>query len=249
MMNGNAKTFSRRIIQAVRPVILGSMGILILLVFAWAIYELILAWRPYWEAIATFCFGNIAAWLIANHPQRSDEMTIVQRTKQARGLVAASLIIVAFVWRNYELAIAWRPYGGNIATFSAGFVAGLLIALHARWEKGWRMDPRLINVLRPIGYGLGYVGGFIGYAIGYLIIVGVVVWIYGGIVSYWKPVAWCIGGFALWFIVGWFATRKDRMRSSDSSEPHLPAQSQIALLQQRRTTADARAASPDEPCE
>jgi len=131
---------------------------------------------------------------------------------EARGLIAAALILVAFGWRIYDLAIAWRPYEGNIATFCPGFLAGWLIALHARWEKGWRMNPRLKTILRPIGYSVGYTCAFIIIALQSVMIIGGVVWIYGGIVSYWKPIAWCIGGITLWFIAGWFATRKDRMR-------------------------------------
>lgn len=214
---GSTKTFSQRIIQAVSPVMFGLLGILILIVFAWGIYELIFAWKPNWELIATFCSGYMAGWLIAGRPQRTDGMSRIQRAMEARGLIAAALILVAFGWRIYDLVIAWRPYAGNIATFCPGFVAGWLIALHARWEKGWRMNPRLTKVLRPIACGFSYVGKFIYFLVGCAFLLAFVVWIYGGFVSYWKAIAWCIGGICiggptLLVIATWFSARKDRMR-------------------------------------
>jgi hypothetical protein len=242
VLNESIKTFSQRIIQRLGQLIFGLMAILMLIGIAWAVYEWILAWKPFWGSIAILCFGCMTGWLIATHPQRTDGMTIIQRTIQARGLVAAGLILAAFAWRIHELAIAWQPYGGDIATFCLGFVASWLIALHAQWEKGWRMSPRPLKILRPIAVGIAYTGAF---TYGTIMIFFFLYWFYESVVSYWKPIAWCIGALTVWITFGWFVTRKDRIRASNSSESDLRAHSKVPLLEQPRTASDARAETPD----
>jgi hypothetical protein len=220
MVNMSPKTFGQRISQAAGPTILRLTGALLMIVMVIVIagtaYELV---QPYWESVTTFGFGYLTGWLAASHTQRSEGLTIIRRCVQARGLVLAGAILLAFGWRNYELAIAWRSYGGHIASFSVGFVAGLLVALRARWEKGWRMNPGLQKALRPIAVGAAYTGGFIYLAVGSVMIFGALSWLYESIVSHWKPIACCIGGIcigglALLVIAAWFSARRDRMRNS-----------------------------------
>jgi hypothetical protein len=216
-MSGSIKKSGNRIAESVGRVILVTLAILMFAGIAWGIYEWILAWRPYWAAIATFCLAIVAGSFIADPGRGGKELKKNRRIIRARSLVIAGLIFIVFVWRIYELIGAGRPYWGTIVMFCVAFAAGLLISLHARWEKGWRMDPRLKKILRPVGYSVGYTCAFIIIALQSAMIVGAVISVFEGVVSHWKTIAWCIGGvciggLTLLVIAVGFSECKDRMR-------------------------------------
>ena len=134
-------------------------------------------------------------------------------SQRAQGLVIVGLILTALAWRIYELIVAWRSYWETILTFCIAFVAGWLMGNYSLGNKRMKMSPELKKVLIPIGLGIAYAGTFVVLAIQCIMIFGGVGWGYEVIVSHWKIIAWCIGGFMVWLIIGWSVTRKDRMRT------------------------------------
>ncbi len=169
---------------------------------AWLTYEWIVAWRPYWENIGTFCLAYVASWLLAHGSGRRDGMTVTYRLISTRNLVVAGFILAVLAWRIYALASHWQPYKENLAAFCVGSLVGLTAALHGRWEAGWRINPWMGKILRPIGYVAGYRFAFVCLALSTIMLMGALVGIFQSFIFNWKLIALCVAAIIGLVIIG-----------------------------------------------